>query len=98
MQFFDLHGGECDILQCGQVRKEIEALKYHSCLQPHLLKRVFLFRRKTCGIAGVPLNCEVADRDAAAIEHLQEIDTPQQRGLAATGRTHNNSQVAGWEF
>src|SRR5438105_4556523 len=45
-----------DILENGQMRKQIEALKHHPRFQPHLLQEDFLFEWKVAGLAVGPGN------------------------------------------
>ena len=40
------------------------------------------------------VTAQIANGDPPAVEQFEKIDTPQQRGLAASGRTHDHRQVA----
>src|SRR5207237_9706610 len=94
----DLNRRERNVFEDGQMREKIETLKHHSRLQPHFLQEQVFLRRQLIRFTISPSDTQIADRYAAAIEKLEEIDTPQQRGFAATRRPRDRRQTTARKF
>src|SRR5262249_32605167 len=82
------------VLQHSQVREQVETLKHHTCLQPHLLQRNFLLSRQPCRFAMIPTNTQIADRDLSAIKEFEKIDATQQCGFTAARGSHDHCKSA----
>ena len=96
--FLYLNRRERDVLESGQMGKQIETLEHHPSLQSHFLKHGFLFGRQLFGLTVLPGDTQIADANCSAIEKLEKVDAPQKRGFAAARRSHDDSETAARKF
>ena len=94
----DQHWSQCDVVQDGQVRKEVEALEDHPGFQSELLQRVFFLLGQRGGLARVPRDGYVSNCDASAIEDFEKVDAAQQGRLSATRRSHHGTEFTARKF
>ena len=92
MDLFDRDRRLDHVLECREVRKEVEVLKDQSDAQPHAVDQIVLRPHRQLRLRRAT-DVDVADPDVPFVKLLEPIETPEHRRLATARRSENRGEL-----